>query len=297
MAEKSITNSNSLIDKVVRNIPGVTPELMKGNLPGHFSRRIKRNPGSTTASLINLATGAGMFTPTGVALNLIGSGFDSVNNSNRADEGLQATGIQSTGPMGQDWTTSGVRDFMPGFLGGQEAEDQARDIKEEVAGLRDDWFELDNIDASGALDPSIMVNNSNYGSRTNLDMPDRAHFSIAPPSRSINPTNTAINQFYDKDTKQYVNVVDGTSSPDWNGQPVIDTIAQANQRVRQAPINVQNLPPPQGSRSQWQNPNKPPPLDLNALQAQIDGGGDGMGDAYGGGETFDAGVDTAGDWY
>ena len=271
MAEKPITNSNSLIDKVVRNIPGVTPELMRGDISGHVTRA----PGSTAASLLKFGTGAGLFTPTGLALGAIGSGIDSYNRSTKADKGLQATGIQATGPMGQDWTTSGIKDFIPEFLGGEDAEEQAEAITEKVEGLRDEWFELDNRDASGALDRSIMANNSNYGSRTNLDLADRAHFSIAPPSRSINPTNTAINQFYDRETREYVNLVDGTRSPDWDGRQVIDSYNQANQRVRMSPIDVQGLAPPPGAQSQWRNPNNAPPIDLNAAQAQVDNGGGG----------------------
>ena len=67
MAEKSITNS------LLSNIPGVTPELIKGDVAGH----VTRNPGSTAASLLKLGTGAGMFTPAGLALGAIGSGIDS----------------------------------------------------------------------------------------------------------------------------------------------------------------------------------------------------------------------------
>ena len=277
VAEKPITNSNSLIDKVVRNIPGVTPELMRGDISGHVTRA----PGSTAASLLKFGTGAGLFTPAGLALGAIGSGIDSYNRSTKADKGLQATGIQATGPMGQDWTTSGIKDFIPEFLGGEDAEEQAEAITEEVEGLRDEWFELDNRDASGAgvdlndLPYDITRNNSNYGSRTNLNLADRAHFSIAPPSRSLNPTNTAINQFYDRETREYVNMVDGTRSPDWDGRQVIDSYNQANQRVRMSPITVQNLAPPPGAQSQWRNPNNAPPIDLNAAQAQVDNGGGG----------------------
>ena len=137
MAEKSITKS------LISNIPGVSPELMKGDIAGH----VTRSPGSTAASLLKFGTGIGMFTPAGLALGAIGSGIDSYNQSMQADKDLQATGIQATGPMGQDWTTSAVRDFLPSFLGGQEAEDQARDIEEEVAELRRKWYELDADDA------------------------------------------------------------------------------------------------------------------------------------------------------
>ena len=260
---------------------------------GTVGKDIAKHPYGTAGSVAgSLMTGG-----YGVIPAVIGRGIDSYNDSVAADKGLQADGMQATGPMGQDWTTSGIKDFIPEFLGGEDAEEQAEAITEEVEGLRDEWFELDNRDASGALDRSIMANNSNYGSRTNLDLADRAHFSIAPPSRSINPTNTAINQFYDRETREYVNLVDGTRSPDWDGKAVIDSFNQANQRVRQSPITVQNLAPPPGARSQWRNPNNPPPIDLNAAQAQVDGGGDGMGGAYGGDETFDDGVDTAGVWY
>ena len=275
------------------------PQGMMDDPVGTVGKDIAKHPYGTAGSVAgSLMTGGYGLIPA-----VIGRSIDSYNDSVAADKGLQATGIQATGPMGQDWTTSGIKDFIPEFLGGEDAEEQAEAITEKVEGLRDEWLEMDNIDASGAgvdlydLPYDITRNNSNYGSRTNPDMPDRAHRSIAPPSRSLNPTNTAINQFYDRDTKQYVNIVDGTSSSYWNGQPVIDTIAQANQRVRMSPIDVQGLAPPPGAQSQWRNPNNAPPIDLNAAQAQVDGAGDGMGGAYGGGETFDDGVDTAGDWY
>ena len=281
MAEKSI----------VRSLIG--DDLAEGN----FIDYAKKNPAKTASFLATSLSQTPMLSPLGMGAGLVSRSIDSYNDSVAADKGLQADGMQATGPMGQDWTTSGIKDFIPEFLGGEDAEEQAEAITEKVEGLRDEWFELDNRDASGALDRSIMANNSNYGSRTNLDLADRAHFSIAPPSRSINPTNTAINQFYDRETREYVNLVDGTRSPDWDGRQVIDSYNQANQRVRMSPIDVQGLAPPPGAQSQWRNPNNAPPIDLNAAQAQVDGAGDGMGGAYGGGETFDDGVDTAGDWY
>lgn len=275
MAEKSITNS------LLSNIPGVTPELIEGDVPGH----VTRNPGSTAASLLKLGTGAGMFTPAGLALGAIGSGIDSYNQSNRADEGLQATGIQATGPMGQDWTTSAVRDFIPNFLGGQEAEDQARDIEEEVAGLRKNWYELaaDDAEAGGGVrpPPSIIVNNSDYGSYTDPTRPDQA-FSSPLQGSGRRSSNTAAGQFYNRDTKRFVDAYTGGDiGPNWDGNPVIGP-----QSV--VPVTSTPLAPPgiDGDAGLWYDEG-----------GGGMGGGDGMGGAYGGDETFDAGVDTAGDWY
>jgi hypothetical protein len=254
---------------IVRSLIG--DDLAEGN----FIDYAKKNPAKTASFLATSLSQTPMLSPLGMGAGLVSRSIDSYNDSVAADKGLQADGMQATGPMGQDWTTSGIKDFIPEFLGGEDAEEQAEAITEKVEGLRDEWFELDNRDASGALDRSIMANNSNYGSRTNLDLADRAHFSTAPPSRSINPTNTAINQFYDRETREYVNMVDGTRSPDWDGRQVIDSYNQANQRVRMSPIDVQGLAPPPGAQSQWRNPNNAPPIDLNAAQAQVDNGGGG----------------------
>ena len=231
------------------------------NPVGTVVNSITENPVGTAVTLGS--TLMNVSNPYSMIYSGIGRGIDSYNSSVQSDKDLQATGVQATGPMGQDWTTSAIRDFVPGFLGGRSSEDQAKDIAEEVSELQNDWFDLDNIDAGGALDRSIMGNNSNYGSRTNLDLPDQAH-------RSLSPTNTAINQFYDRDTKEYVNMLNGERSPDWDGNQVIDSYNQASQRMRTAPIYTQGLAPPPGARSQWRNPNNPPPLNLNIAQSQID---------------------------
>ena len=117
------------------------PRGMMSDPIGAVTKDIADNPVSTAGSL----AGSLMTPGFGIIATGIGRGIDSYNQSNRADEGLQATGIQATGPMGQDWTTSAVRDFIPSFLGGEDAEDQAKDIEEEVAGLRRNWYELIEI--------------------------------------------------------------------------------------------------------------------------------------------------------
>lgn len=263
MAEKSITNS------LLSNIPGVTPELIEGDVPGH----VTRNPGSTAASLLKLGTGAGMFTPAGLALGAIGSGIDSYNQSNRADEGLQATGIQSTGPMGQDWTTSGVRDFF-----GDDARDQARDIEEEVAGLRDEWYELDQRDADGAgtfIPRSIMVNNSNYGSYTDPTRPDQA-FSAPLQGPGRRASDTAAGQFYNRDTKRFEDAYTGGDiGPNWDGNPVIGP--QSVVPVTSAPL-------------------APPGIDGDGGLWYDEGGGGGM-DADGpGGDDWSGWEEDYGGW-
>tara|TARA_R110002050_G_scaffold9637_1_gene34137 strand:- start:321 stop:1148 length:828 start_codon:yes stop_codon:yes gene_type:complete len=257
------------------------PRGMMSDPIGAVTKDIADNPVSTAGSL----AGSLMTPGFGIIATGIGRGIDSYNQSNRADEGLQATGIQATGPMGQDWTTSAVRDFIPSFLGGEDAEDQAKDIEEEVAGLRRNWYELaaDDAEAGGGVRPplSIMVNNSDYGSYTDPTRPDQA-FSSPLQGSGRRSSNTAAGQFYNRDTKQFVDAYTGADTgSDWDGNPVIGP-----QSV--VPVTSTPLAPPgiDGDAGLWYDEG-----------GGGMGGGDGMGGAYGGDETFDAGVDTAGDWY
>lgn len=191
------------------------PRGMISDPIGTVTDHVVYNPGAALGSV----AGSLMTPGFGLISSGIGRGIDSYNQSNRADEGLQATGIQSTGPMGQDWTTSGVRDFF-----GDDARDQARDIEEEVAGLRDEWYELDQRDADGAgtfIPRSIMRNNSDYGSYTDLDRPDQA-FSTPLQGPGRRASDTAAGQFYNRDTKRFEDAYTGGDiGPNWDGNPVI----------------------------------------------------------------------------
>ena len=186
MAEKSITNSNSLIDKVVSNIPGVTPELRKGDFAGH----VTRNPGSTAASLLKFGTGAGMFTPAGLALGAIGSGIDSYNQSTQADEDLQAMGIHATGPSGEDRTTSAWGDFF-----GNDARDQKEDI---LLKLQRKY----GLDKEGNfIKPPPTDFGSDAGDEINFEQIQQANalrnapvtITALPDLPSVTPSNNAIN--------------------------------------------------------------------------------------------------------
>ena len=91
--------------------------------------------------------------------------------------------------------------------------------------MRRKWYELDadDAEAGGGVrpPPTIIVNNSDYGSYTDPTRPDQAFSSpLQGPGRRS--SNTAAGQFYNRDTKRFVDAYTGGDiGPNWDGNPVI----------------------------------------------------------------------------